>query len=322
MDRRVFIGAFAAGLSAVALHARAQPNRLRRIGVVSGAVPDPAFDGLRKALPEFGYVEGRDVVLDSRFAEGKPDRLPGLLAELVKREPDVIVTITLSAALAAKKAITTIPVVFTIVTDPVRFGLVQSLARPGGNLTGTADLQTELTGKRFDFFKQALPSLKSLILLVGLPNPTRTELKESEAAARRLGLETRVIELREPVNLESALGKFAGGPSRGMVLLPDPFLFTHRGEIAEFAIKRRAPLLGWQAELTRSGALMSYGANHFERGRRAAAYAAKILKGAKPADLPVERATEFELVVNLKTAKALGLKISDSFLVRADGVIE
>jgi putative ABC transport system substrate-binding protein len=294
---------------------------VHRIGILSGAVPDPAFDGLRQALPELGYAEGRDIVLDSRFAEGRPDRLPGLAAELLERKPDVIVTITLSAALAAKKATTTVPIVFTIVADPVDLGLVPSLARPGGNLTGTAELQAELTGKRFDLFKQALPSLKSLVLLVG-PNPYRSYLKESEVAARRLGLEGRVIELQDPINLEFAFGKFVGGPSQGIVLVPDPFLFTHRTKIAEFAIKRRAPLLGWQSQLTTSGALMSYGANHFESGRHAAVYVAKILKGAKPADLPVERAANFELVINMTTAKALGLKLSDSFLVRADKVIE
>ncbi len=324
MDRRTFFGTLAGGLLASPLAAKAQQTgRVWRIGCLwAPASVTVDMDAFRRGLRELGYVEGRDLLIESRFAEGRDDRLQDFAAELVRLKPDVIVTVGTSAALVAKKMTAAIPIIFTVVSDPVAFGLVRTLARPGENVTGLATIQIEITGKRLSLLKEAVPSLRSIALLANPEGPRSAQsVQESRIAARRLGLEVRVVEARDPDELKSALTALPRGRAEALVLVPDPFLYTYRTQIVELAAKGRRPVVGWQSHLAESGALLSYGANTADVLRRAAVYVDKILKGAKPADLPVEQPTKFELVINLKTAKALGLTIPQSVLGRADEVI-
>jgi putative tryptophan/tyrosine transport system substrate-binding protein len=261
-----------------------QTEKVRRIGYLSANFPDPAVDDpLRQGLREHGYVEGQNLLIEWRFAEGRYDRLPSFSAELVRLKIDVIVTLGTEAALAAKKATAAIPIVFTQVTDPIASGLVPSLARPGGNLTGFSLLALELTGKR---------------------------------------MEARLIEVRDADELEAAFTTMARERALGVVLVPSSFLAVQRIQIAELAIKRRLPVLAWTDLAAIRGALMSYGPSTSDLLRRAGGHVAKILNGAKPGDLPVEQPTKLELVINLKTAKTLGLTIPQTLLLRADQVIE
>lgn len=301
-----------------------QTEKVRRIGFLSApTLPAPGIDGFRQGLQEHGYVEGRNLLVEWQFAEGRDDRLPGFAAELVRLKVEVIVTVATSAALAAKKATPAIPIVFTLVADPVASGLVPSLARPGGNLTGVTNLAAELTGKRLELLKEAVPLLKSVVILTHPANPVNALiLKKAQIAAHGLGLDVRLVEVRQPGDLEPAFTTIAHERASGVVLVPGPFLNTHRIQIAELAIKGRLPVLGWANEQAQNGALISYGARIHDIFRRAAAHVAKILKGARPADLPVEQPMNFELVVNLKTAKALGLTIPQSVLLRADRIIQ
>jgi putative ABC transport system substrate-binding protein len=298
-----------------------QTEKVRRIGYLSANFPDPAVDDpLRQGLREHGYVEGQNLLIEWRFAEGRYDRLPSFSAELVRLKIDVIVTLGTEAALAAKKATAAIPIVFTQVTDPIASGLVPSLARPGGNLTGFSLLALELTGKRIELFKEAVPSLKSVVILASAVNAVT--LKEAQITARRLGLEARLIEVRDADELEAAFTTMARERALGVVLVPSSFLAVQRIQIAELAIKRRLPVLAWTDLAAIRGALMSYGPSTSDLLRRAGGHVAKILNGAKPGDLPVEQPTKLELVINLKTAKTLGLTIPQTLLLRADQVIE
>ena len=301
-----------------------QTEKVRRIGFLSGAIPAPEVeDALRQGLREHGYIEGQNLLVEWRFAEGRNDRLPGFAAELVRLRVEVLVTLATPAALAAKKATAAIPIVFTQVTDPVALGVVSSLGRPGGNLTGFSLLAVELTGKRLELLKEAVPSLKSVVTLTDSANPTSAlGVKEAQIAARRLGLEARLIEVRDADELEPAFTTMARERARGVVLVPSSFLVTHGLRIAELAIKRQLPVLAWTDSLVQRGALMSYGPSTPDILRRAGGHVAKILNGAKPGDLPVEQPTKLELVINLKTAKALGLTIPPSLLLRADQVIQ
>jgi len=301
-----------------------QPVRVHRIGFLAGpTLPTSDSDGFRQGLREYGYVEGQNLLLEWRVADGRDDRLPGFAAELVRLKVEAIVTMAAPAAMAAKRASAVIPIIFMAVGDPVALGLVSSLARPGGTITGFTHLTVELTGKRLELFQEVVPSLKSVGILTGPPNPTSAlAFKEAQIAARKLGLAVRLIEVRHPGELEPALATVAHEHASGVVLVSGPFVFTHRTDIANSATKRRLPVVGWNSDLAQSGALFSYGASGFDIGRRAAGYVDKILKGTKPADLPVEQPTKFEFVINLKTAKALGLTIPPSILLRADQVIE
>ena len=312
-------------LVAAPLAAEAQrANPVRRIGVLVGADRTaPEVDGVQEGLRDHGYVEGRNLAIEWRFAEGREDRLRGFADELVTRKVEVIVTSSTAAAIAAKHATTTIPIVFTIVVDPVAARLVANLAHPGGNTTGFTNLSVELTGKRLELLKEAVPALTSVSILADPSNPGNTLLfKESNDAAGRLGLGVHLVEVGHRGELEKAFTQIPPGRDRAVVLLPGAFVFANRVRIVELASKARVPVGGWQSELAKSGALMSYGPSHFDIGRRAAEYVDKILKGAKPADLPVQEPTKFELIINLKTAKALGLTIPPSLLLRADHVIE
>jgi putative ABC transport system substrate-binding protein len=301
-----------------------QTEKVRRVGFLSGSIASSQVeDGLRQGLREHGYDEGRNLLIEWRFAEGRDDRLTSFVAEFVRLKVDVIVTLAPETALAAKKGTAAIPIVFTQVPDPVALGLVSSLARPGGNLSGFSILAVDLTGKRLELLNEAVPSLKSVILLTDRANPAKAAaLKEAQIAGLRLGLNTRLVEVSDRNELEPVFTTIGRERAHGLFLLPSSFFVVHRIQIAELATKRRLPVIAWTDTLVLSGALMSYGPSTSDVLRRAGGHVAKILNGAKPSDMPVEQPTKFELVINLKTAKALGLTIPPSVLGRADQVIE
>jgi putative tryptophan/tyrosine transport system substrate-binding protein len=300
-----------------------QTEKVRRIGVLSGTSKGPETDGLIQGLREQGYVVGQNLLIEWRFAEGRYDRLPSFAEELLRLKVEVVVTVSTDAALAAKKATASIPIVFTQVPDPVAQGVVSNLARPGGNLSGFSILAIELTGKRLELLKEAVPSLKSVIILTQRGRPANAlTLNEAKIAAPRLGLEARLVEVSDADELESEFTTMARERARGVVLVPSPFVVTHGLRIAELAIKSRLPVLASTATSSLRGALMSYGPSTSDVLRRAGGHVAKILNGAKPGDLPVEQPTKFELVINLKTAKALGLTIPQSLLLRAVQIIQ
>ena len=326
LTRAAFTVALGLGILAAPLVAAAQSaGKVWRIGCLWGIASDPPMmEAFRQGLRELGYVEGRNLSIEWRFAEGREGRLAGLANDLVTLNVDVIVTIAPSAALAAQKATSKIPVVFAFVSaDPVGLGLVRTLARPGGNVTGLANLADEMTAKRIELLKEAVPSLKSVVFLTSPVNPGyASAAQQGEAAARKVGLEARSIVVRAPGELESAVTTAGQRHAGAVVLMADSFIFTYRSQIIELATIRRLPVVGWQNRLAESGALFSYGPNAADISRRAATYVDRILKGAKPGDLPIEQPTTFELVINLKTAKALGLTIPPAVLTRADRVIE
>jgi len=314
----------ALSILAAPLAAEAQAAKAPRIGFLSTTtLVDPVVDGFRQGLREHGYIEGQNLLIEWRFAEGRgSDRLPGFATDLVSRKVEVIVTVGNVAAFAAKKATGTIPIVFAVVHEPVATGLVPSLARPEANVTGITQLGVELIGKRLELLKEAIASLKSVVIPLVRTEPLAERFaKEAQMAGRRLGLEIRPIDVHDIDDLQRAFRAVAR-ESGAVCLVPSGLLYTHRLQIGELATKARVPLIGWVSGFVTSGALMSYGPSHFDAGRHAAGFMDKILKGAKPGDLPVEQPTKFELVINLKTAKALGLTIPPSLLLRADQVIE
>jgi putative ABC transport system substrate-binding protein len=292
------------------------------------AASDPRFrEAFLQGLRDLGYNEGPNLVIEYRDAEGKPERLPALAAGLVALNVDVIVAGagTLSA-LAAKQATTTIPIVFPVVGDPVADGLVTSLARPGGNLTGLSAVSTELIGKLLELLKQAVPGVSRVALLLK-PDaaPERTMqgyLKESDAAARALGVQLQVVEAQGPEDFDRAFSDMSEAHADALVVLGTPVFQVARQRLVDLAAKSRLPTVFSYRAFVDAGGLMSYGPSFPDMFRRAATYVDKILNGAKPADLPVEQPTKFELVINLKTAKALGLTVPQSLLARADEVIE
>ena len=322
MDRRAFITVVGGSMLAAPLAGEAQQaEKVRRIGFLAGTNRFESYDTLRQGLREHGFIEGQNLRIEWRFAEGRTDRIAGLAAELVSLNVEVIVAVAPDCALAAKKASASTPIVFTQVSDPVALGVVSSLARPGGTLTGFSTLGLELTGKRLELLKEAVPSLKSVILLThhGIPS-NALALKEAQIAARKLGLETRLVEVRDGDQLEPAFTTMARERTGGVVLLPSFLFVTLRSQVAELGIKSRLPVVSWTDAL--SGVLISYGPSSFDIHRRAGGYVAKILNGAKPGELPVEQPSKLALIINLKTAKALGLTIPPSVLGRADQVIE
>ena len=283
-------------------------------------------EALRQGLRELGYVEGRNVVIEYRDAEGKFERLPALAADLVALKVDVIVPGGTPAALAAQQATGTIPIVFAGPADPVTSGLVSSLARPGGNITGLSSFAPELVGKRLEQLKQAVPGVRQIVALWqpgGLGARTdQAVLKEAEAAARALGLRLQFVEARHPSNFDEAFSEIARARAGALIVLPGSMFLQERRRLIGLAAKNRLPAVYPWSEAVASGGLMSYGPNTADLFLRAATYVDKILKGAKPSDLPVEQPTKFELVINLKTAKMLGLMIPPSLIARADQVIE
>jgi putative tryptophan/tyrosine transport system substrate-binding protein len=303
-----------------------QPKKLLRIGYLSSA--DPARDSvgseaIRLALRERGYVEGQNIATEYRYAEGKRDRVPSLVAELVQLKVDVLVTGNLVAIRAAKQATKTIPIVMVATVDPVATRLVDSLARPGGNITGLTRLTRELSGKRLELLKEAVPAISRVgVLWENAPGPA-IAFKEYETAARALKVQLQSLEVRGPnPDLEGAFQTAAKGRASALITVTGVLLTRYQKQIADLAIKNRLPSMYERNDYVEAGGLMSYSANDVENFRRAAVYVDKILKGAKPADLPVEQPTKFELIINLKTAKQIGLTIPESVLFRAEKVIK
>ena len=308
--------------------ARAQPPaKVYRIGYLVLASPEEQTHmtkAFEEGMRELGYAEGRNVVFERRFAYGTPERLPELAAELVTLGVDVIVTGANPVIAAVKQATTTIPIVMSISRDAVAAGFIASLARPGGNITGLAsDPTPEVLGKDLEIFKEVVPRAQRVALLWNpLPPGADTYRKVAERVARRLGVALQVVEVRARSELEGAFSAMVRERADGVWVLPDPLTFTARTQVVALAAKHRLPAVYWQREYVDSGGLISYGSNVADQFRRAASYVDRILKGAKPGDLPVEQAAKFELVVNLKTAKSLGLTIPQSLLLRADDVIQ
>jgi putative ABC transport system substrate-binding protein len=327
MKRRDFIsllgGAAGATLPLRPLAAQ-QPGKVPRIGYLfpgSASTRDEAF---RQGLREVGYVEGRNIVIEYRFAEGKFDQLPDLAAELVNLEVDVIVAAVTQASLAAKGATRTIPIVMVAVSDPLGSGLIASLARPGANITGTSAMSAEVAGKSLELLKEIVPNLSRVVVLWNPDNAIfqAQVLRETQVAAGALGLELQTFGARGPSELDRAFAGMTRARAGALLVLPDPILLSHGARIVDFAEKSRLPAMYGTKEYAAAGGLMAYGPNYAELYRRTATYVDKILKGAKPADLPVEQPTKFELVINLKSARALGLSFPITLLGRADEVIE
>jgi putative ABC transport system substrate-binding protein len=327
VDRRMFMAMIGGGLLAAPLAAQAQqPGTTARIGVLSLASgPNPNMD-IFQGLRELGWIERQNIAVEYRWAAGREDQLPALAAELVRLKVDVIVTSTSPAALAAKQATTTIPIVMTFVADPVGSGLVASLARPGGNITGVSTLATGLVAKRLDLLKAMVSGVKRMAVLwqPGLfgEHTRRSMREETEVAARALGVQTQFIEARRPNDLERAFASMSEARSNALLVFPSPMLFEACRRIVDHAAKSRLPAVYPWREGPEAGGLASYATNFPDMYRRAATYVDRILKGAKPANLPIEEPSKFELIINLKTAKALGLTIPPSLLGRADEVIQ
>jgi len=305
-----------------------QAGKVYRLGFLGGARSDTPggerlWEALLEGLREFGYVEGQNIVVERRYAEGREERLPALAADLVTVKVDVIVAAATQPVHAARRATTTIPIVMPNHSDPVGSGLVASFARPGGNVTGLSIINPELTGKRLELLKQALPTITRVAVL---SNPTHqvhpSMLNEVDVAARVLGLQIRRLQAQGLSDYERAFSAMTRERAEAVLVLGDITFWLHRARIAELAANRRLPTMFSQREHVEAGGLMSYGADLADNYRRSASYVAKILKGANPADLPIEQPIKFELVINLKTAKALSLTIPSSVLARANQVLE
>jgi putative ABC transport system substrate-binding protein len=326
IDRRAFIVGAVASL-ATPLAAGAQPAgkaaRIGRLSPLSAETDVPNLAAFRKGLRELGWIEGQHFTIESRFADGQATRLPDLAAELVRQRVDLILTGSNPGALAAKNATATIPIVMVTTGDPVAGGLVASLARPGGNVTGVTALGQMLNTKRLELIKEAVPGVTRVAVLTNPVSPyTAPFLKEKDDAARALGLQLPVLEARDAVGLDGAFGALATQRAGALMVQTNPLFIRYRRRIVELAARSRVPAVYGEREFVDAGGMMFYGASLADMYRDAAAYADRILKGSKPADLPVEQATTLKLVINLKTAKALGLTIPPSLLQRADQVIE
>ena len=325
--RRQLLVSLGSGALAWAGAVRAQaPPSVRRIGLLSGFSPSVyagSYPAFRLGLRDLGWVEGRNISIEERYAEGSHDRLPDLAADLVRLDVDVIVTTATSDALAAKKATTTIPIVMVAGGDPVANGLVESLARPGGNVTGLSQMLQALGGKRLELLKEIVPKLSRVGVLWNPQSASATlGWKENQQPARQLGLQLHSLEARSPSELDKAFEVAIVARAGALAILPDPVISTNLRRIVDFAAKSRLPSIYQSSEFADAGGLVTYGPDRADLFRRAAAYVDKILKGARPGDLPVDQPTKLELVVNLKTAKALGVTIPQSVLLRADRVIE
>ena len=328
MDRRnTVLALLALGAAPFAAEAQ-QAAKVARIGYLSHnlAVNRHLQEAFRQGLRDLGYVEGRNVVIEYRDAEGKVERLPALAAELVALKVDVIVTVSNTTALAAKQATRTVPIVFTAVADPVASGIVTSWARPGGNATGLASLGSELVGKRLELLKQAVPGV-SRVAVLWLPGAlgerTDNEMRTgADVASRAVGEQLQFVEVRGPEDFDRAFSDMTSARADALTVLPSNMFLREHRRLVDLAAKNRLPAVYTSREFVDAGGLMSYGANQVVLFRSAATYVDKILKGAKPGDLPVEQPTKYELVINLKTAKALGLTIPPSMLQRADEVIQ
>ena len=314
-------------LLAVGAIAEAQQQaKLPKIGWLESSTTvrgTPLGELFLRKLHELGYVEGKNIAIEYRSADDKLDRLPALAGELVRLTVDVLVAVTTPSAIAGKNATRTIPIVFILVADPVEAGLIDSLARPGGNITGLTNIAAVLADKRLELLKETVPKLSRVALLWDPQNPGSAQAwKESQLPARALGLQLHSMEVSSADKFEGAFKDATKARSAALAVTPSAVAFSNRKQIVELAAKLRLPAIYYRDEFVDSGGLMSYGADLDDHYRRAAIYVDKILKGAKPADIPVEQPTKFELVINLQTAKQIGLNVPQSVLYRADRVIK
>jgi putative ABC transport system substrate-binding protein len=325
MKRREFITLLGGAAASWPLAARAQPARLPTIGFFSAGSAAALTNwvaALVQRLRELGWIEGRTVAIEYRWAEGRDERIAEITAELVRLKVDVIVTHSAGPVIAAKRATSVIPIVFVVGADAVGGGLVTSLARPGGNATGLSNQETESAGKRLELLREVVPSLRRLAILANIGNPSSVgELGKAKAAAGTLGLEAVTMEIGRAEDIASAFEALRGRVD-ALYVCSEPVVLTNRIRINILAAAARLPTMYALREYVEAGGLISYGANMPDLFRRAGDYVDKILRGTKPGDIPVEQPTKFDLVINLATAKALGLTISNSFLLRADEVIE
>jgi putative tryptophan/tyrosine transport system substrate-binding protein len=333
MDRRRFIGAAAGAFLAAPLTAEAQPaERVRRIGYLApgasaatqSTMAAQSIAAFRQGLRDLGWIEGRNVIIDYRFAEGKFDRLPDLATELVRLNVEVIAATTTPAAIAASNATGTIPIVMFVVGDPIGLGLIASLARPGGNVTGlTYSVGVEAFGKQLELLKETVPKVRRVAVLSNPANPSATlAISNVKVAARSFGLRLQLLETRDLDELDGAFAAMAKERAEALLVISDPSFGIHGARLADLAARYRLPSMHGVREMVEAGGLMNYGPSIPDNFRRAAGYVDKILKGSNPGDLAVQQPIKFELVINLKTARALGLKIPQSVLLRADEIIQ
>jgi ABC-type uncharacterized transport system substrate-binding protein len=326
MKKNIFISFIAALLlTSVYLADAQQPAKVPRIGFLTSgsAAGDPAAEAFRQGLRELGYVEGKNILIEYRYADGTSEPLPELAEELVRLKVDFIVTTATEPSLAAQRATRTIPIVMGGGGDPVAAGLIASLARPGGNITGVTTIAVDLSGKRLELLNEVAPKTSPVaVLWISTARGNKLQMKEIEAAADSLRLHLQPAGVDGPNDLESAFSAITRRGASSLIVLNSPMFASHRARIADLAAKSRLPAIYPTSGYVHEGGLMSYGPNVSDLYRRAATYADKILKGTKPADLPVETPTKFELVINLKTAKQIGLTIPESVLYRVDRVIK
>ena len=325
MKRREFIAALG-GAAAWPLGARAQQTAMPLVGFLSSgslAAYAEFVKSFREGLGETGFVEGRNVAIEYRWADGQFDRLPALAADLAQRRPSVVVTTGIGSALAAKTAASSIPLVFLSGDDPVKFGLAASLNRPGDNATGVAQLTSVLVAKRLELVRELVPASGTVAVLVNPLSPESAPQRlEVQEAARTVGQPIEILEASDARALDSAFATFDVRPARALIVSTDPFLSSQRDQIVSLAARHRVPAVYDRREYAAAGGLICYGADYPDAYRQLGIYTAKILQGTKPANLPIMQPTKFKLIINLKTAKALGLTVPSSLLARADEVIE
>jgi putative tryptophan/tyrosine transport system substrate-binding protein len=327
MRRREFVTLFAGGLvtlRSAQSHAQPQPSKIYRMGYLAPARIPHLIEALLEGLRKFGYIEDQNLKIEYRFPQDGMATLDVLAAELVRLSPDIIVTVATPPAIAAKRATTTIPIVMATAGDPLGSGIVSTLAHPGGNITGVTLYGGELAGKRVGVFKEAVPRIASIAVLGNAKSPLSTQVlwPQTQIAAHSLGLEARLYMVHELGDLSTAFESMARDHADGVIVLSDALFNSARRTIIGLAAQHRLAAIYEAREFVTDGGLLSYGPNIAEMTRRSAAFVDKILKGAKPGDLPIEQPTEFELVINLKTARALGLTMPDQLLATADQVIE
>jgi putative ABC transport system substrate-binding protein len=321
--RREFVKYAGAAAAAWPLAARAQQAKVYRLGILQNTPGPGSWDIISRGLRDLGYVEGQNLIIEWRYSEGQGERWPELAGELVGLKVDAIVVFTTPAALAAKQATSTIPIIIPTAIDPVGAGLAASLARPGGNVTGVGMLVPEISAKALSLLKEAVPAMTRVAVLGNAANPAFALVwREVEATARAAGLVLYSQQVREPEDFSAAFVAIAQQRPDGLLVLNDSLVTQYRSQIVEFTVRERLPAVSWFRAFAELGGLMSYGPNMAGMFRIATNYVDRVLKGAKPADLPFEQPTEFELVINLKTAKALGLTLPPLLLTRADEVIE
>ena len=324
IDRRTFIGTLAGGLLASPFASFAQqPTKVPRIGILGNEAGGAAWEGFRQGMRDLGYVDGRNFTVESRWSEGKTERFPAMAIELVQLKVDIIVASGTQATRAAKQATGTIPIVMTVSAYPDKIGLVESLAHPGGNVTGLSNVSPDLMGKRFELLKEIAPKISRLAVMWNPASPVEPfGFQAVLAAGAAAGLEIKSIEVRTPDDLAAAFAAVTASRADALYALANPVNSKFRQSIVDFALKSGLPDLYEDRSYIESGGLLSYGPSFVDMYRRAATYVDKILKGAKPADLPIEQPTKFELLINPKTAKALGLAIPQSMLLRGGELIQ